>query len=390
MTLNRILPIFTIGIAALNHGLADSQSALVDQALKASGKNRAQIAEALEKAPDEQKSALQFLIAYMPKHDLEALSAKFLLNNVDLAFKARASMPWGNDIPDARFLNDVLPYASINERRDDWRADFYERLAPIVKDCKTPGEAAQALNRDLYKLIGVQYHASKRPKPDQSPYESIEAKYASCSGLSVLLIDACRAVCVPARFAGTARWAKKRGNHSWVEVWDSGKWHFTGACEYNKAGLNKVWFLNDASHAKKDERRHAIYATSWQHTGESFPMVWAQDLDYVQAINVTDIYTGRAAQLLSAGECLLGIQVWDCPGGERVVSDVRVRAGEEKIHEGKTTGTSDDTNHVFEVVLKQNKAYSIDYVDTAGEQHSKPVTTANDAHQRLDLFLSEK
>ena len=197
-------------------------------------------------------------------------------------------------------------------------------------------------------------------------------------------------MCVPARFAGTARWAKKRGNHSWVEVWDNGKWHFTGACEYNKEGLNKVWFLNDASHAKKDERRHAIYATSWKHTGESFPMVWAKDLDYVPAINVTDIYTGRADQLLSAGECLLGIQVWDRPGGERVVSDVSVRAGEDEIHQGKTTGTGNDTNHLFEVVLKQGTAYFIDYVGTSGERHSRPLKTTQEAHQRLNIFLSEE
>ena len=108
-------------------------------------------------------------------------------------------------------------------------------------------------------------HARKRPKPDQSPLESIEAKYASCSGLSILLIDACRAVCVPARFAGTPRWTTKWGNHSWVEIWDE-RWHFTGACEYDPSGLDKAWFLADASQARKDDPRHAIYASSWRAT----------------------------------------------------------------------------------------------------------------------------
>ena len=32
-------------------------------------------------------------------------------------------------------------------------------------------------------------------------------------------------------------WANKRGNHSWVEIWDDGRWNFTGACEYSAKGL---------------------------------------------------------------------------------------------------------------------------------------------------------
>ena len=47
---------------------------------------------------------------------------------------------------------------------------------------------------------------------------------ASCTGLSVLLVDALRAAGIPARFAGTPAWHDDRGNHSWVEVWIGGRW----------------------------------------------------------------------------------------------------------------------------------------------------------------------
>ena len=87
---------------------------------------------------------------------------------------------------------------------------------------------------------------------------------------------------------------------------------------------------------------------------------------------------------------MLGIQVWDRPGGKRIVCDVRVRAGEEEVHQGKTTGTGNDTNHLFEVVLKQDDSYEIEYVDKSGKQHSKPLKTTQEAHQRLDLVLSEE
>jgi hypothetical protein len=195
---------------------------LIHSALERAGDNRPEIQRALETAPEAQRDAVRFLIAYMPDRDVRSLTADYILKNVELAYEARAAVPWGKQLPEDIFFNDVLPYASVNEARDDWRGDFLARFLPLVAECQTPGEAAQVLNRDVFKLLDVQYHATKRPKPDQSPLESIEAKFASCSGLSILLIDACRAVAVPARFAGTPRWATKRGNHSWVEVWDDG------------------------------------------------------------------------------------------------------------------------------------------------------------------------
>ena len=98
---------------------------------------------------------------------------------------------------------------------------------PIAKKCKTPGEAALLLNKEVFRQFDVQYSATKRPKADQSPYESAKAKFASCTGLSVLAVDACRAVAIPARLAGTPLWTDGSGNHTWFEVWD-GSWHVVG------------------------------------------------------------------------------------------------------------------------------------------------------------------
>ena len=137
-----------------------------------------------------------------------------------------------------------------------------ERARKIVKGCKTPGEAAQLLNKELFRQFGVKYSTQRR-KANQSPSESIEQGLASCTGLSILLVDACRSVNVPARLVGVPSWTTKRGNHTWVEVWDDGNWHFTGAAEYDAAGLDKAWFVGDASKADKTSRRHSIYAISF-------------------------------------------------------------------------------------------------------------------------------
>ena len=222
----------------------------VEQALAKAKANRAELEKALADVPKDQRKGMAFLVAYMPETDLTTLKAEFLLTNTDLAYKARAAVPWGKDIPEAIFLNDVLPYANVDEKRDAWRKEFFDLCMPMVKDCKTPAEAATKLNKELFPKLKLGY-STQRKAPNQSPKESIEQGKASCTGLSIVLSDACRAVCVPARLVGTPLWANKRGNHTWVEIWDK-DWHFTGACEQDPQGLDRGWFIADAAPAKKD------------------------------------------------------------------------------------------------------------------------------------------
>ena len=206
---------------------------------------------------------------------------------MDLAYKARKEAAWGRQIPEDVFLNDVLPYANVDESRDPWRKELYELCLPLVKDCKTPGEAAQKLNSHrFHETQGPLFHrsASRRTRARRS--RSTQG-LASCTGLSILLSDACRSVAVPARLVGTPLWANKSGNHTWVEIWDDG-WHFTGACEPDPKGLDRGWFGQNASQAKKDVPEHAIYAASFRKTALTFPLVWAPDRKDVFAENVTD------------------------------------------------------------------------------------------------------
>jgi predicted esterase len=261
---------------------------LAEAAVAGAGDNAPQLRRALDEVPADQRPGMQFLVAHMPQRDRESLTADYLLRNVRLAYRAWREAPWGDQISETVFFNEVLPYACINERRDDWRADFYERFKPLVAEAKTPGEAAVILNQKIFDMLGVKFGRS-RPKADQSPLETIEAGVASCTGLSVLLVDACRAVGVPARLAGTPLWADRSGNHSWVEVWD-GQWYYTGAAEPAGGKLNRAWFAQRARTAQRDHELHAIYATSWRPTGLRFPMVWDLKSNSVHAVNVTDRY----------------------------------------------------------------------------------------------------
>lgn len=254
--------------------------------------------EAIAAAPADQREGWAFLLANMPEADLKTLTPAFVAKDVSLAYDAWRSAPWSAQVPRELFLNDVLPYANLNERRDDWRQDFVLRFANLVTAAKTPGEAAQILNRAVFKNVKVQYHATKRKKPDQSPYESMEIGYASCSGLSILLVDACRACGVPARMAGTPLWYNKSGNHTWVEVWDGQQWRYVGAAEPGE--FDKTWFTELAAKADVSKPETHIFAASFAHTQTPFPMVWLPESKDYPAVDVTTYYLKRAALKVTA------------------------------------------------------------------------------------------
>ncbi|MBK3519789.1 transglutaminase-like domain-containing protein [Carboxylicivirga marina] len=349
---------------------------LLDVAISKAGQNSVEIKKAIESAPAHQKEAIAYLIAFMPERDLLTLNADFILENTDYAFMARERYNWAKSLPDSIFFNEVLPYASLNERRDNWRKDFFERFSKYVENCKTVTEAIDSLNKNIRDELMVDYN-TKREKPDQSPYESMEQNMASCSGLSILLTDAFRAVGIPSRIGGTPNWHDKRGNHNWNEVWVDGEWFFT---EYYPSGFNKSWFLADAGKAIPNNPRHAIYASSWKPSDTYFPLVWDLDIKYVHAENVSERYIrlyqeAEAAKKIAQSHVRVKVMMFKdnvCTfqGDDRVAVNVDVFCNTDQIGGGKTAGPKQDMNDVLEFVLEKNKIYNFNYTGDGGQMKS--------------------
>ena len=358
----------------------------VTAALSNSAGNLAELTRALVEVPDAQREGMKFLIENMPVVDLQSLKADFLLDHVARTYEAMAAVPWSQTVPQDIFLNDVLPYASLNEARDGGRQRMREIAAPLVKDCKSPGDAAMALNQKLFGTIKVRY-STTRKKPDQSALESMKSGVATCSGLSILLVDACRAVGVPARVVGTPMWANLRGNHTWVEVWD-GDWHFVGAAEPDANGLDRGWFAGDASKAVADVPRHAIYASSFKKTGLSFPLVWDRGLDWVAAVNVTSRYV-RAEAPVPAGKVRLLVRVLDRPAGQRLAAKVTIgeTAADAARQEGVSRNEQADLNNILPFVLEPAREYLI-RVEHDGKTVEQKVLTESKAEQTVTVSLA--
>ncbi|WP_435894912.1 transglutaminase-like domain-containing protein [Oceaniferula spumae] len=368
--------------------VATAKEAALEQALAQAGDNKVELEKALSEAPAGQKKAMQFLISHMPERDLKSLKADYLLKNVAWAYKARETFPWAKKVPEDVFFNDVLPYASLNERRDDWREDFFNRFSKYVKDAKTQHEALMAVNKHIIDEVKVKY-STKRKKADQSPYESMEQGLASCTGLSILLNNAFRAVGIPSRVAGTPAWTTKRGNHNWVEVWttDDKQWHFT---EYylDKKGIDHGWLLADAARGNAQSLYHSIYASSWKPTGKYFPLVWDMKIKYVHAVNVTDRYIKLGG--VKDGEDVCELRIHLMKDGKRIEVPVGVAQGDAMLGEGNSPKATDDMNRYFTVKARKGQLYTVAWKDPeTGKVVRKMITTPKDK-EWLTLNLAEE
>lgn len=389
--------ILFLGLIACSEGkynnVPEKYHNLLDKALATAGNNAIELQTALEKAPAEQKEGMAFLISYMPERDLKELKADFLLENSAYAYKAREQFSWAKQIPDSIFFNEVLPYVSLNEKRENWRKDFFDRFSKYVVNCSDIFEAIDSINQNVRDEVLVDY-STKRKKPDQAPFESMEQHLASCTGLSIILTDAFRAVGIPSRVAGTPNWHDERGNHNWTEVWANGKWYFT---EYYFPGqLDNAWFFADAGKAIKNDREKAIYASSFKPTGISFPLVWDENIKYVAAENVTDRYTELYRKHLASistdgNHVSLRVMAFknknqDKESDDRVAVNLDIFEDSKQMGGGRTSGPTQDMNDVLTFALEKNKTYTIKYADSKGKLQEVKVKL-DDKSSEVKIYM---
>ena len=403
-------------------GVPKFYNTLLDSAFIKAGENAVELQTALKEVPKEQKEGMAFIISYMPKRDLTTLTAAFLLENSEYAYKAREKYSWCAALPDSIFFNEVLPYANISETRDPWRKDFFERFSKYVDDKDNMVDAIFAIARPINKEVKVEYN-TKRSKVDLSPKQAMAENMATCTGLSIILTDAFRSVGIPSRLAGTAMWTNFKGNHTWSEVWVDDQWQFI---EYYPDTLNKSWFLADAGKADPENMLHWIYATSYKPTGlyyyaavdgshildnintialpeemqarfkrmESRPK---KGEPYIWGVNVTqryiDLYHESLENInLNDDELMADFVVFDnddtSKSESRISCRVDIWEGDNKTDFGYSPRKTDDMNLFLKFKLKKGKQYNVMVTNPgAGINQTFPIKTGNNASEEFKLVI---
>lgn len=328
---------------------------------------------ALCSAQDLVSQGAAFLRTYMPEQDRGVITEDRLSREVRLALEARSRFPWARRVPWELYENDVLPYAVVNEPRDEWREQFHHLFAPLVSACRTGREAALTVASCIQKTLNVQYSRDRRA-PHQGVKESLESGKVSCTGQSILLICALRSIGIPARMAGVITWNHVPGNHNWVEAWCDGEWKMI---EYNEKDFNTPWVMSAVSMLDPRKPENAIYATSWRKEpgGSFFPLVWEARYDRqkgtlefppesrtVPAVRITDRYMKLASSWAASqpeyvpGSKLM-LEITDRTGGRRQRLPLHITLKSEQgevLAEGVTPGPSDDMRKFLEFSLPEN------------------------------------
>jgi hypothetical protein len=193
----------------------------LEQSLKLAGDNSPELESFLksQKSPD-----AELLVRTARQYDLVNLTAKLLSDDLESVEKAKANAQWSSRVPEDIWREFVLPYRVADEPLDDFKPDFFSRLAPIVSTATESGEAAQLVHKWYWTGNGgkpwVDFKVSE--SRDQSPSMLLnESKSGRCFEMNMLCVALLRSAGIPARLAGTSFWMNDEYYHYWVEYYDT-------------------------------------------------------------------------------------------------------------------------------------------------------------------------
>ncbi len=152
--------------------------------------------------------------------DLKTVKADYLIENIELAFKAWRTRPWAKKLSFKDFLEGVLPYRGSNEPLEDWRPQLMARYADLpskMADSTDPIEAAALINDDIKTWFGFDERWYFHPT-DQGLSEMQKGGLGRCEDMTNVTIYAMRANGIGVTSDYTPYWADHGNNHAWNAV----------------------------------------------------------------------------------------------------------------------------------------------------------------------------
>ena len=152
--------------------------------------------------------------------DYHVITADYLINQIEYAFKAWREKPWAKNLSFDDFCAYVLPYRSSNEPLEPWREFFWEKYKDIDKQMKDPAdpiEAAAIINDDVKSWFTFDPRWYYHPT-DQGLAEMRQTHLGRCEDMTNLAIYAMRANGLAVTSDYTPYWANSGNNHAWNAI----------------------------------------------------------------------------------------------------------------------------------------------------------------------------
>lgn len=161
------------------------------------------------------------------KLDIEELSAEFLIENIEYAFKAW-EFPWSRNYNFEQFCNYILPYRYGNEPLESWRPFYVKQLAWLpdsVLEKDNSKEAAMLL--DVWLSRNAYVVNDFKPFPGGlkcSNFMKFPA-YRNCYDKAGLCVSCLRAMGIPATVIAFPKWGNNNEGHAIAAFLDhEGQW----------------------------------------------------------------------------------------------------------------------------------------------------------------------
>lgn len=149
--------------------------------------------------------------------DSSVVTSQMLISNINAAFEAWETAPWGKDTDFATFCDYILPYRCSGEHiGGNWRQALREEYVGVISGVTDILRAFAMVKSAVYNNIAL--------SNAYCPYEldaitTHKIGRAECGQRAIVLVDALRALGIPAAIDFTPVWADYSSmSHGWVAV----------------------------------------------------------------------------------------------------------------------------------------------------------------------------
>ncbi|MDE6499676.1 MAG: hypothetical protein K2K83_03095, partial [Rikenella sp.] len=205
--------------------------------------------------------SLGLAVRYRSESDAEAMTAEYLIRNIDQAFEARERYPWAGHYSDDLFRRYVLPYRIDVEELTDWRAFFRERYEPMVdtlSEPRTVRRVARLIIRDVNSRFGFHEEALML-KPAFTPQEAFACGRGECNSVADIHVLALRAMGIAATKDMIPVWGTSDGGHAEAVYFDEeGNPVMLDTGEWLAAGPPKIYRVEFAPWVTSTERANVF------------------------------------------------------------------------------------------------------------------------------------
>ena len=153
-------------------------------------------------------------------YDAQSITAQYLIDNIDSAFRAWRTSLWGDSVSFLTFLNYILPYRVNDEPLCDWRNTLYDEYYPLVKNVSDPLLAFSIVYRhvmDKYDKIN--------PKSYTTPSVMFQhhVMKGTCAQRTIYIVSVLRSLGIPASYDYVNFWGNySTTGHAWVSLVNDG------------------------------------------------------------------------------------------------------------------------------------------------------------------------